>query len=86
MQIAWCNIKQKIAWSNIKQSVFSSESDIDYDIFQKLISNFDNLDYEVKILFVTFATSPSPIGTTNDNVIEIIDPFFTDDEVDLTSE
>ena len=62
------------------------ESEKDYGIFEKIISNFDNLDYEVRLLFVTFATSPSEIDNSNDKIIQVIDSTFNDDIIDLTSE
>ena len=62
------------------------ESEKDYDIFEKIISNFDNLDYEVRLLFVTFATSPSEVDKSKTKIIQIIDPSFNDDMIDLTSE
>ena len=62
------------------------ESEKDYDIFEKIISNFDNLDYEVRLLFVTFATSPSEVDNSNDKIIQVIDSTFNDDIIDLTSE
>ena len=66
--------------------ILTYESKKDYDIFETIISNFDSLDYEVKILFVTFATGPSEINNPTDRIVQIIDPTFNDDRIDLTSE